>query len=133
MSQAQADAPLPNPLAGPILPPQAPQQPARAPSPGPLLPTPSPPLIAPVFVLEERLHVTAAALADRYEAVGEQFAPELGQEDALPFGLREAGRTMNEAEALITAWSLPGKPHSGWSDAARIERWHLAGRGDLGC
>ena len=72
--------------------------------------------------------MTEAAYADAAKGTGKQYAAELGGREAIAFGSGEAQRTLDEAEAILAAWSSePG----GWTDAARTARWHTAGRLDL--
>lgn len=124
-SAAAADLPYATlPTAAAAAPTSAPPAAASAAAAPSLLAPPS----YPVYLLEDRLHLSDTAREDEV-CSGAQCAPELGGVDGLVFGAAQAQRTLDEAEAIVARWS---KEPGGWSDAARSERWHLAGRMDLG-
>ena len=114
------------------MPPPPAARPAAS-TPGPhVLPTLSPKRIVgprrPVYVRDEMIRFTggaAAALAAHPSGPQQCWAMPATVDSTLESGLDEALRTLEEAQRYIAAWSAQPR---GWSDEARTERWHTAGR-----
>lgn len=77
----------------------------------------------PVYVFEDRLKF-AGDVAGFKLGTDSNIEIETA-ESTISYGKKQAGRTLDEALRIVTKWSSqPG----GWSDAARTDRWHTAGR-----